>query len=84
MYGVSDQNRVADLVEAAREARQQHWWKKEFGDITSDQYLQFVEFEQTAERIPSYEPLFIPGILQTRDYADAITVDLAQTRRPST
>lgn len=78
LYRVIDQSRVADLVEAAREARQQPWWKKEYGDIASDQYLQFVEFEQTAERISSYEPLFVPGILQTRDYADAITVDLAR------
>ncbi len=82
LYGVTDQKRVADLSAAAREARQPPWWKKEFGDIASEQYLQFVEFEQTAEEILSYQPQLIPGILQTRDYADTITWTLARDPEP--
>jgi transcriptional regulator with XRE-family HTH domain len=82
LYGITDKDRVADLIATAREARQTPWWKKNFGDIASEQYLQFVEFEQTAEQILSYEPLFVPGILQTRDYANAITLDLARDPAP--
>jgi transcriptional regulator with XRE-family HTH domain len=82
LYGITDEKLVADLIATAREARQAPWWKKEFGDIASEQYLQFVDVEQTAEEILSYEPLFVPGILQTRDYADMITRDLARDPVP--
>jgi hypothetical protein len=82
LYGITDKKRVEDLIATAREARQAPWWKKDFGDIASEQYLQFVEFEQTAVEIQSYEPLFVSGILQTRDYANAITVDLARDPAP--
>ena len=82
LYGITDKDRVADLIATAREARQTPWWKKDFGAIASEQYLQFVEFEQTAEEILSYEPLFVPGILQTQEYANVITLDLARDPAP--
>jgi transcriptional regulator with XRE-family HTH domain len=82
LYGITDKGRIADLIASAREARQEPWWKKDFGDIASEPYLQFVEFEQTAKEILSYEPLFVPGILQTRDYANVITLDLARDPAP--
>ncbi len=78
LYGIHDDARVSDLIDAAKEAKKEPWWKKDYGDIASDKYIQYVEFEQTAEEILNYEPLFVPGILQTQDYANAITVDLAQ------
>ena len=58
------------------------WWKKEFGDIASDRYLEYVEFEQTAAEIHNYEPQFVPGLLQTRDYAEAIAIDLSSDPIP--
>ena len=72
LYNVTDRDYVADLVAAAREARRLPWWKENFGDIASEQYLQFVEFEQTADEILSFQTQFVPGILQTRKYASAI------------
>ncbi|NGO43098.1 helix-turn-helix domain-containing protein [Streptomyces ureilyticus] len=36
-----------------------------------DQYRRFMDFEAQAEVIENYEPQVIPGLLQTREYADA-------------
>jgi transcriptional regulator with XRE-family HTH domain len=72
LYGIADQARVADLSATAKEARQTPWWKKDYGEIASEQYLQFVEFEQTAAEIVSFQSHFVPGILQTPEYARAI------------
>lgn len=78
LYGTTDDERVADLVATAKDARQTPWWKRSFGDVASEEYLQFVEFEQTADEILSFQPLFVPGILQTQDYARAILDRLVQ------
>lgn len=72
LYRITDAKRVAELVATAKDARQTPWWKKDFSHIASEEYLQFVELEQTAAEILSFQPLFVPGILQTRDYAYAI------------
>ncbi|MGW0828427.1 helix-turn-helix domain-containing protein [Streptomyces sp. NPDC002845] len=36
-----------------------------------DQYRRFMDFEAQAEVIENYEPQVIPGLLQTKEYADA-------------
>jgi transcriptional regulator with XRE-family HTH domain len=70
-YKVTDQKRVDELVEMGREARQRPWWSA-YKEFASQRYLEFVEFEQAAESTLHVQPLFVPGTLQTRDYATAI------------
>ncbi|NEC86851.1 helix-turn-helix transcriptional regulator [Streptomyces sp. SID12501] len=36
-----------------------------------DQYRRFMDFEAQAEVIETYDPQVVPGLLQTREYADA-------------
>lgn len=36
-----------------------------------DQYRRFMDFEAQAEVIENYEPQVVPGLLQTREYAEA-------------
>ncbi|MEH0422614.1 Scr1 family TA system antitoxin-like transcriptional regulator [Streptomyces sp. B21-083] len=40
-------------------------------DAHPDQYRRFMDFEAEAEVIENFEPLVVPGLLQTREYADA-------------
>jgi hypothetical protein len=42
----------------------------------SDAYQQFVASECEAARISLYQPLFVPGLLQTPDYAAAVTASI--------
>lgn len=49
-----------------------HWWNDYHGRI-SPGYLELIEAESHASRIVHFHPIFVPGLLQTRDYARAIT-----------
>jgi hypothetical protein len=49
------------------------WWH-EYRDRIPDGYLHLIATEADATRIVHFHPTFIPGLLQTREYADAISV----------
>jgi Domain of unknown function (DUF5753) len=88
LYKVHDPGRTNELVELARASRQSSWSSKYRGDISS-QFMQYIEYEEAASILRIYEPLLVPGLLQTEEYADAIirrlaepdtSADLIQTR----
>ncbi|WP_327362105.1 MULTISPECIES: helix-turn-helix domain-containing protein [unclassified Streptomyces] len=68
LYGVQDQRRVDHLMQLARESGQQGWWNS-YGDIPHGAYI---GLEAEAAAIRLYEPLVIPGLLQTPAYARAV------------
>ena len=68
LYGVDDERREA-LIELARDARERGWW---------DQYKSvfpgaYVGLEAEASNIRMFQPLVIPGLLQTAEYATELT-----------
>lgn len=71
LYKITDPARVAELVAMAKVARLPAWWSAYRG-VASKRYLEFVEFEQAATATLNYEPLWVPGLLQTREYAAEI------------
>lgn len=68
VYEVEDDRVRAGLMEMAKESRQRGWWH-EFGDIP---YSVYIGLEAEASSIRAYESSFVPGLLQTRDYAEAV------------
>ncbi|MEU9177847.1 helix-turn-helix transcriptional regulator [Streptomyces sp. NPDC048550] len=68
LYGVQDQRRVDHLIQLAKESGQQGWWNS-YGDIP---YGAYIGLEAEAAAIRLYEPLVIPGLLQTPAYALAV------------
>lgn len=68
LYGVRDQRRVDHLMRMAQESGQQGWWNA-YEDIT---YGAYIGLEAEAAAIRIYEPLVIPGLLQTPAYARAV------------
>lgn len=44
------------------------WWARFRGSVP-EAYLRLVEREQAATSISQYQPLLVPGLLQTREYA---------------
>ncbi|HEY7223334.1 MAG TPA: helix-turn-helix transcriptional regulator [Micromonosporaceae bacterium] len=64
---------LVELVEVARQTRQRGWRYRQSGVLTSD----FVEFEQAAAQIRSYEAQCVPGLLQTENYARTILASVA-------
>ncbi|MER6199013.1 helix-turn-helix transcriptional regulator [Streptomyces sp. NPDC001586] len=68
LYGLRDQRRVDHLMQLARESGRQGWWNT-YDDIP---YGAYIGLEAEAAAIRVYEPLVIPGLLQTRAYARAV------------
>jgi transcriptional regulator with XRE-family HTH domain len=71
LYGVKDPGQVDSLVALARAARERSWWSA-YRDVASQSLLQLIEYESEAHAVRQFETLFIPGILQTEDYARAV------------
>jgi transcriptional regulator with XRE-family HTH domain len=68
--GVDDAGREL-LLTLARESRQKGWWQQ-YGDAIPDWFQVFVGLEAEASSIWGYDAEFVPGILQTDDYARAV------------
>lgn len=69
-YGISDPDVAADLVAATR-SRNKDWWA-EYRSVFSQQFLNFLGYEDSATRIRAYMTLVVPGLLQTEEYAAAL------------
>ncbi|WP_406334443.1 helix-turn-helix domain-containing protein [Streptomyces sp. NBC_00203] len=69
-YGVAD-DEVGFFVALAEEANQPGWWQR-FHDVLPEWFSMHVSLEGAARMIRSYEPHFMPGLLQTEDYARAV------------
>ncbi len=70
LYGVTGSEREG-LIQLAREARQPGWWHS-FRDVLPNPYEVYIGLETGAVSIRNFEPLLIPGLLQTADYATAM------------
>jgi len=75
-YGVSSESTRERLQALNRGARERAWWN-EYRDDVAEPYLRYVGLEAGASFIRQYESVFVPGTLQTREYAEAVTVGLA-------
>ncbi|WP_078916015.1 helix-turn-helix domain-containing protein [Streptomyces viridochromogenes] len=69
-YGVPECE-AADFVTLAEEANQPGWWQR-FHDVLPDWFSLYVSLEGAARIVRSYEPHFVPGLLQTEEYARAV------------
>jgi transcriptional regulator with XRE-family HTH domain len=69
-YGVSEHERVEQLVAMARRARSDPW--QEFRDIYSPPTLKFFGFEASASLIRECSFAFVPGLLQTEEYGRSV------------
>jgi transcriptional regulator with XRE-family HTH domain len=71
LYGVGDDAERDVLLGLARQANTSGWWHA-YSDVLPAWFEPFLGLEQAASIIRSYEVGFIPGLLQTPDYARAV------------
>lgn len=68
VYEVEDHRIVDSLMQMAKDSRQQGWWHS-FGDIP---YSVYIGLETDAASLRVYDPQVVPGLLQTRAYAETL------------
>ncbi len=71
LYGITDHAEREELLTLAGQANQPGWWHQ-YQDVLPGWFQAYVGLEESAESIRSYDSLFIPGLLQTEDYAAAV------------
>ena len=71
LYGITDKKRTEELLDLARAARQPGWWGQ-YSDVAPGRLLELIDYESAASAVHQFETTFVPGILQTEEYASAI------------
>lgn len=71
LYGVDSPEERAAFLSLAKQANEPGWWHQ-YGDLLPAWFETYLGLEQAAEIIRTYEAQFVPGLLQTPDYARAV------------
>ena len=71
LYGITDHAEREELLTLAGQANQPGWWHQ-YQDVLPGWFQAYVGLEESADSIRSYDSLFVPGLLQTEDYAAAV------------
>jgi transcriptional regulator with XRE-family HTH domain len=79
-YGLPDGEERERLISLAREANTPGWWHR-YSDVLPAWFQPYIGLESAAALIRNYEVQFVPGLLQTADYARAI-FQIAHPRAP--
>lgn len=78
-YG-AEQRDIDRLTSLTGRADESTWWAP-WAQVVPDWLRTFVGLEALAEKEFTFEPVVFPGLLQTEDYAKAVTADTPRVRR---
>jgi len=70
IYGVTGAE-ADSLVQLARDARRKGWWHS-YGRVLPPWFEAYIGLESDAARLRDFQPLVVPGLLQTEGYARAV------------
>ncbi|MEE6259689.1 helix-turn-helix domain-containing protein [Plantactinospora sonchi] len=73
LYQVTDESERAALLALARQANNPGWWHR-YGDVLPHWFQSYLGLETAATLIRTYEVQYVPGLLQTREYARAVVL----------
>lgn len=71
LYRVTDPDERERFLALAQQANEPGWWHQ-YGDLLPSWFETYLGLEQAAGSIRTYEAQFVPGLLQTPDYARAV------------
>jgi transcriptional regulator with XRE-family HTH domain len=75
-YQVTDEHTRERLVQLARDGAKKGWWDS-YDKMLSGETVTFFGLEAEAAKVLIFEPLAVPGLLQTEEYARAIVAGAA-------
>lgn len=70
-YEIKDEVRINDLLELARSSRGTSFYDQ-YIDLLKPGFKEYLAYESSASVIRQYDPIRIPGLLQTEEYAKAL------------
>ena len=73
LYGQVDAEERERLLTLARQANTPGWWHR-YGDVLPSWFQSYLGLEAAASLIRTYEVQFVPGLLQTADYARSVVL----------
>jgi hypothetical protein len=71
LYGVQEADERQKVLDLVAQSNVQGWWHA-FSDLMPKWFEDYLGLEESASQIKAYELQFVPGLLQTEDYALAI------------
>jgi transcriptional regulator with XRE-family HTH domain len=71
LYGVDDPQERANMETLAREVWQKGWWDRYRKDL-APALIDYAWMESRASEIRGYDGQLVPGLVQTREYAEAV------------
>ena len=78
-YQVSSEEDRERLQALNRGARERGWWDK-YQENVAESYVRYVGFEAGASFIRQFESAFVPALLQTAEYAEAVTAGVDRSQ----
>jgi transcriptional regulator with XRE-family HTH domain len=78
-YNISGKERVAQLLSMSRAARKRSPWNP-YVPVASKPLIELIEYENAAQTTRNFQPLVVPGMLQTVGYMRASTRQLDPDR----
>ncbi|GII25631.1 transcriptional regulator [Planosporangium mesophilum] len=73
LYGIDDGQERERLLALARQSNTPGWWHR-YSDVLPSWFQAYLGLEAAATLIRAYEVQFIPGLLQTKEYARAVVL----------
>lgn len=70
-YGVKDKGKVNGLLELARSARGSSFYDQ-YAELLKPGFKEYLAYEASASVIRQYEPVLVPGLLQTEEYGRGV------------
>jgi transcriptional regulator with XRE-family HTH domain len=70
-YEITDEKRTTEFLALSRGSKERSWWSG-YRDVASPQLLQMIELEAASIITRNFQPLLVPGLLQTEDYARTV------------
>jgi transcriptional regulator with XRE-family HTH domain len=80
-YGCTDAEQVDALIEMSKNCRKPSWTSPYRG-IASDVFLAFLGHEAAATKSYSFQPVLVPGLLQTDEYATEVLKTTRGSKSP--
>ena len=71
LYGVTEPDEHRRWLDLVRQANSPGWWQS-YNDVLPGWFETYLRLEQAASVIRTYEVQFVPGLLQSEDYARSV------------